>query len=154
MTHIHTKPGQVDFTATVYIVYKDKVLLRKHEKYGIWLGPGGHIEPEEDPNQAAIREAKEEIGLDIELEGEVPVGQDKNRRHLISPVFLNRHPINEHHDHVDMIYFAQAKTADVMPENHDDEWHWFTADEIHKNEQEILPDIAAYAFEALRRLGK
>ncbi len=35
-----------------------KVQLRKHDKYNIWLSVGGHIEPDEDPNQAAIREVK------------------------------------------------------------------------------------------------
>ncbi len=60
MAHLHEK---IDFTASVYIVREGKVLLHKHKKLGIWLPPGGHIEPEEDPNQAALREAKEESGL-------------------------------------------------------------------------------------------
>ncbi len=57
MAHIHEK---IDFTASVYIVFKNKVLLHKHKKLGIWLQPGGHIELDEDPNEAALREAKEE----------------------------------------------------------------------------------------------
>jgi len=40
MPHIHEK---IDYTTDVFIVCKDKVLLRKHEKYGIWLGVGGRI---------------------------------------------------------------------------------------------------------------
>ena len=64
MPHIHEK---VDFTVEVFIVYKDKVLLRKHDKYGIWLSVGGHIELDEDPVQAALREVKEEVCLNIEL---------------------------------------------------------------------------------------
>ena len=65
MPHIHEK---IDFTSEVFIVYQDKVLLRIHDKYGRWLSIGGHIELDEDPVQAAIREAKEEVGLDIEIE--------------------------------------------------------------------------------------
>ncbi len=62
MPHIHEK---IDFTVEVFIVYDNKVLLRKHDKYKKWLSIGGHIELDEDPNQAAIREVKEEVGLDI-----------------------------------------------------------------------------------------
>ena len=58
MAHIHE---EIDFTASVLIVHKNKVLLRKHEKYNIWLGPGGHIELNEDPNETAVKEAKEEV---------------------------------------------------------------------------------------------
>ena len=64
MPHINNK---IDFTVEVFIVYNNKVLLRKHDKYKIWLGVGGHIELDEDPNQAAVREVKEEVGLDIML---------------------------------------------------------------------------------------
>ena len=53
MPHIH---DNIDFTAEVFVVYKGRVLLRKHDKYKMWLSVGGHIEPDEDPNQAAVRE--------------------------------------------------------------------------------------------------
>jgi ADP-ribose pyrophosphatase YjhB (NUDIX family) len=64
MSHIHEK---IDFTVGVFVVYKDKVLLRKHDKYNLWLCVGGHIELDEDPNEAALREVKEEVGLDVTL---------------------------------------------------------------------------------------
>ncbi len=66
MPHIH---DTIDFTVEAFVVHNDKVLLRKHDKYKIWLSVGGHIELDEDPNQAAFREVKEEVGLDIELIG-------------------------------------------------------------------------------------
>lgn len=53
MAHIHEK---IDFTVEVFVVFQNKVLLRKHDKYKIWLSVGGHIELDEDPNQAALRE--------------------------------------------------------------------------------------------------
>ncbi|MEK6836116.1 MAG: NUDIX domain-containing protein [Nanoarchaeota archaeon] len=64
MPHIHDK---IDFTAEAFIVYKNRVLLRKHDKYKIWLSVGGHIELDEEPNEAVIREVKEEVGLNVEL---------------------------------------------------------------------------------------
>ncbi|MFK5282779.1 NUDIX domain-containing protein, partial [Lacticaseibacillus paracasei] len=62
MAHIHEK---IDFTVEVFIVHKDKVLLRMHDKFKFWLSIGGHIELDEDPIQAAYREVKEEVGLDV-----------------------------------------------------------------------------------------
>jgi mutator protein MutT len=41
------------------------LLYRKDEEY--WEVPGGKVEEDESPTQAAVREAKEEIGVEIEL---------------------------------------------------------------------------------------
>src|SRR5689334_5507619 len=122
MPHIHEK---IDFTVEVLIVHNGKVLLRKHDKYGIWLSVGGHIELDEDPNQAAIREVKEEVGLDIELVSvrsfDVP---DFENRERIPPVGLNRHSVSPTHEHVTLIYFARSTSDNVIPEKPTDEWKW------------------------------
>lgn len=92
MPHIHEK---IDFTVEVFIVHKNKLLLRMHDKYKIWLSIGGHIELNEDPNEAAIREVKEEVGLDIDLVDDLrPTIEDKQMRQLIPPKFLGRHWVN------------------------------------------------------------
>ena len=44
-----------------------KVLLHLHRKLGMWLPPGGHIERDEIPDDAAVREVFEETGLNVEL---------------------------------------------------------------------------------------
>jgi 8-oxo-dGTP diphosphatase len=43
------------------------LLLRRINAHGAgsWSPPGGHLEPGETPEQCAIRETKEETGLDI-----------------------------------------------------------------------------------------
>jgi len=59
------------FTATAYIAARIdgeyKVLLHKHKKHGFWLGIGGHIEKDENPVEAVLREVKEETNLGISL---------------------------------------------------------------------------------------
>ncbi|MCK5538907.1 MAG: NUDIX domain-containing protein, partial [Bacteroidales bacterium] len=55
------------FTATTIVVYNNKALLHMHKKLGFWLPVGGHIDRDELPHVAALREAKEESGLDVEL---------------------------------------------------------------------------------------
>ena len=38
-----------------------------HKKLDVWLYPGGHVEDTETPDEALVREVKEETGLDIEI---------------------------------------------------------------------------------------
>ena len=64
MAHIHEK---IDFTVAIFVVHERKVLVVHHRKLDQWLPLGGHIELEEDPEQAALREAEEESGLEVEL---------------------------------------------------------------------------------------
>ena len=147
MPHIHEK---IDFTVEVFIVFNKRVLLRKHDKYKKWLGVGGHIELDEDPIQAAIREVKEEVGLDIELFGEVLPFQSENYKELLPPKFLNRHRINETHEHISLVYFARSKTDALRLSNKEisEECRWFTKEEVEKS-AEIQPHIKEYALAAL-----
>ena len=50
---------------------KNKILMvrQHHEDRDIWMVPGGGIEEGENSIEAAVREAKEETGLDIEVVG-------------------------------------------------------------------------------------
>ena len=155
MPHLHKK---IDFTVEVFIVYKNKVLLRQHDKYKIWLGVGGHIELDEDPNQTAIREVKEEVGLNIKLVNKLAPNRyaTKNYKELIAPIFLNRHRINKTHEHVTLVYFATVKTNKVVAESRDKstQWKWFSINELNKNTYGIKKDIIFYAKQALRDLGR
>lgn len=63
--NIHMHPRSC-LTAAGCLVQDGKVLLVKHKKLGIWLNPGGHIEPGELPHEAAEREFYEETGVFVE----------------------------------------------------------------------------------------
>ena len=108
MAHIHEK---IDFTVAIFVVHDGKILLIHHRKLDKWLPLGGHIELDEDPEQAALREAKEESGLDVELLGERPPTTGPGTRALIAPRFLDIHRINETHEHIGMIYWARPKNG-------------------------------------------
>lgn len=45
-----------------------RVLLLRREVFVLWDLPGGGIEPDEDPTDAAIRETREESGYDVVIE--------------------------------------------------------------------------------------
>lgn len=153
MPHIHEK---IDFAADAFIVNGDAVLLRKHDKYKMWLGVGGHIELHEDPIEAVIREIKEEVGLDVEIIGELPVFESApGERELIPPRFLTRHPTIPGHEHISLVYFARADNRNVVEQENEKSGgiHWFTAEELDNPAYEIMPRIRHYAREALRELS-
>ena len=53
----------------VYAIRGDEVLLHRRVKdpnKGLWVAPGGKLEPDESPTECAVREMKEETGLEIE----------------------------------------------------------------------------------------
>ncbi len=152
MPHIHDK---VDFTVEVFVVYKNTVLLRTHDKYNIWLGVGGHIESDEDPNQAAIREVKEEVGLDVTLDNSLQTFKkdDSDYHELIPPYFVNRHRINENHEHVTFTYFAKSDTNKIeqlTEGEQSSDCKWFTKEEIEQSD-DIRENIKHYALKAFSR---
>lgn len=151
MAHIHEL---IDWTAGVYIVHKNRVLLRLHDKYKIWIHVGGHVELNEDPVTAAKRECLEEVGLQITIHGEAECPQyaDEKSHELPLPAHMNIHRINDSHQHIDCIYYATSDSMDVIPENIDDQWEWLTKEEVEAN-QHITSKIRAYALGALETLS-
>jgi 8-oxo-dGTP pyrophosphatase MutT (NUDIX family) len=122
MAHIHEK---IDFTVAIFVVQNSRVLLIHHRKLDKWLPLGGHIELEEDPEQAALREAREESGLEVELIGDRPPTTEPGTRALIAPRFLDIHRITETHEHIGMIYWARPMNGTLTLaelEHHDLRW--------------------------------
>lgn len=153
MPHINEK---IDFTAEVFIVYKNKVLLRKHDKYNIWLSVGGHIELDEDPNQAGPREVLQEVGIDAKLyhDNLYPLIKEENYQELIPPQFMNRHRISSTHEHVSLVYFAKANSdkLTLSKTEKSEECRWFTREELDDPKYQIKDHIKMYAKSALEKL--
>lgn len=155
MPHIREK---IDFTVEVFIVSNHTVLLRVHDKYKKWLSVGGHIEPYEDPNEAAVREVKEEVGLDVVLADDLRPFERcaPEYKELIPPKFLNRHRISDTHEHITLVYFARSVTDRVsIPDTREksENCKWFTREELEKNIYGIDEAIRFYALRALDALG-
>lgn len=122
-----------DFTVSIIIVYKGKTLLHLHKKIGKWLPVGGHIEPDELPEEAACREAKEETGLDVVL---CDLGRQTDMidaKQLAYPAHILLEDIKEGHQHIDLVFYATAGTFKVKPEDGEaQDLKWFAVDEIKK----------------------
>ena len=147
MPHLHEK---IDFTVAVFIVHDGRVLLIHHRQLDQWLPIGGHIELDEDPEQAALREAQEESGLRVELIGERPPTTEEGCRALIAPRFLDIHRINPTHEHIGMIYWARLVAGNVVlseREHHD--IRWANADELDQLVPSMKESVKWYCRQAL-----
>ena len=52
----------------IAIIQAGKVLLTKRRDFEVWCLPGGEVDPSESLSQAAIREAREEVGFEVHLD--------------------------------------------------------------------------------------
>jgi 8-oxo-dGTP pyrophosphatase MutT (NUDIX family) len=153
MPHIHEK---IDYAGEVFIVHDNAVLLRMHEKYDMWLAAGGHVELDEDFVEAAIREAKEETGLDVTLLGDEPVSVNAHERELRIPRFINRHRINDTHEHISFVYFGTSENRDIDPAEGEkrDGFKWFSELELDDPQYEVDLRVRIYAKAALQAARK
>jgi 8-oxo-dGTP pyrophosphatase MutT (NUDIX family) len=148
------------FTVAVFVVWEGKVLLHHHRKLGLWLPPGGHIERDELPDEAAVREVFEETGIRVGLVGE-------RREDVTDPVQLHRpagvqlENIGPGHQHIDLIYFArpsgptgihQEFTADKVGWYGPDDWKSMSVNaEVRGWCERALSALAGYGSEQSRR---
>lgn len=151
MPHIHEF---IDFVISAYIVYENKFLLIHHKKLNKWLPIGGHIELDEDPEEALFREIKEECGLEVDILGEKPQVESRGTKFLYPPIFSDIHDISDTHKHVGLYYFAKAKSDNiVLNRKEHNEIRWFKEEDLDKPELNLDEAVKFYAKEALKRLS-
>ena len=129
------------FCVSVYVYDKinQKFLLVKHKKMGKWVQPGGHIEENENQEEAALREVQEETGLKVKLIGErIPRDCD-----FILPLAIQKNEVKEDHYHLDFVYVAEVigENKIVQNEEESDGIAWFTLDEISDSNFETFDDV-------------
>jgi 8-oxo-dGTP pyrophosphatase MutT (NUDIX family) len=121
-----------DFTVATFVVNAGRVLLLRHRKLGMWLPPGGHVEPNELPDEAAIREVAEEAGVAVELVGERGLPVERPRQ-LVRPAGIQLEDITPGHQHVDLIYFARPldpAQAEAVGNSESESVGWYRLDEL------------------------
>jgi len=141
------------FSATCYVVAtikgEPKVLLHLHKKHNHWYGLGGHVEENENPQEAAIREAKEEAGIDVTIISAHPLKKFKHAHELIAPALLMDQDINGDHRHIDCVYFGT--TADPTKVRMNEQFRWCSKKDLDATDvQEDTRYIAMAALAAFK----
>ncbi len=164
---VYTLPCMIrHFTATAFIIdSKKRTLLLWHKRLQRWMPPGGHLDPNETPEEAAKRECKEETNLDVDILGEPShdlfAHDPSEGRMLIKPVGMLLEEIpacparNEPaHQHMDFLFIARPldeSQAVKIVEAESDRMQWFTRSEVEALDEktEIFSNVKSYILQML-----
>lgn len=147
MPHIHEK---YDFAVSAFIVFNNKVLLVEHPKYNKWLPVGGHIELDEEPEEALHREIAEECGLEVEILAEKPP-EFPDTKLIISPDYIEVHDAGAPHKHIALVYMARAKNDQATLSDEHTSLHWFSEADLDDPQYDLKSYIKFYARKALEK---
>lgn len=109
------------------IVEEGKVLLNQHGDTEFWKFCGGKTQEEETLQETAIRRAKEEMGIEIEILDETP--------YLM-------HTLKETPEgklDVILVHYLAKRNSDVHPGADIREWKWIPLPELEK--ENLAPNI-------------
>lgn len=147
MPHIHEL---YDYTITVFIVNKNnQALLVNHPRYNKWIPMGGHIELNEDPEEALFREIKEETGLDVTILSSKPDVKSDGTKFILTPNYVDVHEANVPHKHISFTYFALTDSDDFKLSDEHDAMKWFSEAELQEPEYELSEAVKFYCKEAI-----
>jgi len=130
------------FVSTCYLIHEGKFFLHFHKKHGRWLPPGGHLEENETPPEAARREVFEETGLEIAFISQENLWYDDWNGCSIERPFaclLEQIPAQGEepaHEHIDFIFVAEPAGGNLT------QGKWFSLDEVlaFKPHEEVFFD--------------
>jgi 8-oxo-dGTP pyrophosphatase MutT (NUDIX family) len=152
MPHIHEL---YDFVVSVFIVCRNRVLLIYHKKYREWLPIGGHIELDEDPEEALYREISEESGLRVKILAPVPNIRHRGVKPLPTPSFVDAHRIGGNHKHIAFIYFGTSKSDQVrLHVREHREFKWLSEADLESPAYRLTKSIRFYSKQALKAAEK
>jgi 8-oxo-dGTP pyrophosphatase MutT (NUDIX family) len=146
-------------TVSGFVVHDGKVALHWHRKIGAWLPAGGHIEANEDPVAATLREIREEFAIEAELMRLRPRLEYEGGPGQLEPPFavLDCWP-EPGHGHVDLVYFCRHVSGyPGVCHDPDNPIVWFDAAMLERGafarngaDVALPPDVRALALEAIR----
>jgi len=138
----HADPTHV--TASAIVVDADGcVVMHRHKRLGIWLQPGGHVDPGETPADAVVREVREETGLDA--------GHVLDDR----PLHVDVHEGPRGHVHLDIRYLLRLPVgAAFAPGPRESQVvRWMTYAEAAAAGDQSVAEAVAAATRAVTTLG-
>jgi 8-oxo-dGTP pyrophosphatase MutT (NUDIX family) len=134
--------GPVHVTGSGIVIGPRGVILVKHRRLHRWMQPGGHIEPGETPDEAAVRECIEETGLPVVHPTAGPI-----------LIHIDIHEASNGHTHLDVRYLLLAPDEEPdPPADESQEIRWFGWDEAQATADESLTGALRVAHSLIGRL--
>ncbi|MDH5299814.1 MAG: NUDIX hydrolase [Gammaproteobacteria bacterium] len=122
--------GHITGSAWIVNPERSKVLMIHHRKLNRWLQPGGHSDGDPNTLQVALREAREETGLDSIQ----PVSE------AVFDVDIHTIPARRdepQHEHFDVRFLLQADDSlPILRTEETNDIAWMTLDEVLQHAQE------------------
>jgi len=148
------------FTATGIVFNENKqILMIFHKKLNVWLPPGGHIEDNELPTKAVIREIFEETGIKVEIiqtENKILTLSNNDCIELEKPFILLLENIerNWEHNHIDMVYICKALNKNlILQKTEINDIGWFEIDQVKELKTfENVKQSIQKAFEIINKM--
>jgi 8-oxo-dGTP pyrophosphatase MutT (NUDIX family) len=143
-----------DFVIAAYIVKDSKVLLIHHRKLDMWLPPGGHIDPDELPDDAVLREVLEETGLEVSIVSDQDSYPYSDVRLLARPHHVQLELIDEAtgHEHIDLVYFCRpVRGSLLLNQEETNAIRWFSSEDLLA--AEIRPNVRLMGSKAIDQLS-
>jgi 8-oxo-dGTP pyrophosphatase MutT (NUDIX family) len=135
--------GPTHVTASGIVVGRRGTVLHRHKRLGIWMQPGGHIDPGERPDEAALREATEELGLPVAHPAAGPL-----------LIHLDVHEAAFGHTHLDLRYLLLGADSDPMPPpDESPDARWCSWDEAMAMADPALIDALPLARDAYESMA-
>ena len=124
------------FTATGF-VFNDagEILMIKHRKLGVWMPPGGHVDKNELPCEAALREIYEETGIKAKVitaatDADVPVDFRCKELPLPMEILLTNFEGDGIYNCINLNYLCIAEVTEFNPSKLEvDDIGWFEPSE-------------------------
>ena len=158
-------PLERHFTVTGFLSQHGRTALHWH-RLGMWLPPGGHIEANEDPLQAVLREVREETGMTAQVVPTQPPFPHAHPPQLPPPVTIGVYDIDDpghRHQHIDLVYFTAPTTEErdpALPTDPGLGWRWVGAADLppgailpgpHGEPTPVAEDVRLLALAAIEQ---
>jgi 8-oxo-dGTP pyrophosphatase MutT (NUDIX family) len=149
------------FVATVYVVNDGATALHHHDKLDMWLPPGGHIDRGEVPHEAAVREAREELGLkptlvapEADIDSPTVESIPRPQQFLLEDINVCDGEVG--HQHVDFVFYGAVDSRDISPmagEQPAEDWEWFTPERLGTDRGRLESDVVEIGRRAIEAVG-